>query len=855
MKQDHRYPSDSLERITRQIRETPDSEKMHEASARVWARLSEEATAEAASGQTTLIGGCSDFQAMIPHYLDGSLAEARAALLKNHTRACLDCRKALAKKPAGAEPVLQASRRFNWQPSSAILAMAAVLILVFGALFYAKRSPGKHASLQGQATVLQGAVFGLSGQGEPVFSGQTLAFEQPTRTRSENGAVLETVGDARIEIRKRSNFSLAHKPGATTFRLDRGGVIVRDAASKGDALYVATPECLISSNNAVFTVNHGVKGTRVSVLRGDVRVDRNGTEVQLSGGNQFSSRRTTSEVPMALELAWSTELDTYLALMEEHGPTRAKQEATALRTSPALLDALPASSLAYTAIALSGTAETSLALNPASLLENPAWDEWFLKTYTGPLLEDYRAALASFQGIEAYLAGDLVLAAQEGQSSLYGGVVALAERNGSAIDEELLQQHLTTLGQVAQVIVVEDPFSLTQQSADNQIYFWIGESYVVSATQPSVLSEVAGFLLHPETNPFVQSPFYQRVVDLYETGVHDVMAVDLEKVVAHQSQTDNQLQELGFANAESLMLRQHTVHEQTYGEAVFSFNGQLHGLPSWLAEPGPMGSLEFVSPDAAMVSALTMKEPAQILDDLMAILPGVDGEESTDPNDPENVIGLKFRDDFASALGGEVAVVFEPPFFPTPAWKLILEVYDYSGVQVGMEAMVAAINGNASEPMFVLEEEVAGDQVYYSLRSASTGIGFVYAFVDGYMIATPSWALLDRTIRYKESGYNMADMEQLTALLPADGQPDFSALFYENLAPTAESLVKLFPDAASRPEVLTALAQAKAKLTYAYAEQDRITFASASGNDPLGFGITRLLGGGPLGLGLIKGSK
>ena len=676
-----------------------------------------------------------------------------------------------------------------------------------------------------------------------------MAFGQPTRTRSESGAVLETVGDDRIEIRKRSTFSLAHKTGATTFRLERGGVIVREAAGKGETLYVATPECLVTSNNAVFAVNHGVKGTRVSVLQGQVSVDRNGQEVQLKSGNQFSSRRSTGEVPIALELAWSPEMDAYLALMDQSETTvSSKQETTPLRTSPALLDGIPATSLAYTAIPLTGPSGATPAFNPASLLENPAWERGFLREYTAPLMEGYRAAFASFQGLEPYLSGDLVLAAQEGQAALYGGVVAFAERNGSALDEAVLVEHLAGIDLQVKVVLVDDPYAQPEQ--EGHIYLWIGESHVIAATQPSVMAQVAGFLVRGDANPFVQSSFYQEIVELYETGVHDVMAVNLARIVALKSLPDNRLEEIGFANAESLMLRQHRLHGQTYGEAVFSFDGPMQGIPSWLAEPGPMGSLEFVSPDAAMVSALTTKDPSAILDDLLAILPGVENESSE-----QQELDLSLRDDLVSSLGGEVAVVFEPPFFPIPAWKLILEVYDYTGVQVGMEALVATVNGDSSEAVLVLEEEAAGDQVYYSLRSASTGLGFVYAFVDGYMIATPSWALLDRTIRYKESGYNMADMEQLTALLPADGQPEFSALFYENLAPTAESLVKLFPDAASKPEMLTALAQSKAKLTYAYAEQDRITLASASGNDPLGFGFTRLLGGGPLGMDLMKASK
>src|SRR5918992_1254051 len=101
--------------------ERVDQSAVNEAASRVWARVSEQASGEqlidspAAVAAAERIGGCADYQSLIPSYLRGELSPARALLLEDHGHECIPCRKALKAARTGEPRV--AARASHTKPA------------------------------------------------------------------------------------------------------------------------------------------------------------------------------------------------------------------------------------------------------------------------------------------------------------------------------------------------------------------------------------------------------------------------------------------------------------------------------------------------------------------------------------------------------------------------------------------------------------------------------------------------------------------------------------------------------------------------------------------------------------------
>ena len=72
------------------------------------------------------------------------------------------------------------------------------------------------------------------------------------------------------------------------------------------------------------------------------------------------------------------------------------------------------------------------------------------------------------------------------------------------------------------------------------------------------------------------------------------------------------------AHGVPLLHRRAEGSQQPDGDArAVGFDGQRTGIAAWLADPAPMGSLDYVSPEATFVTAFVVKSPAAIVDELL----------------------------------------------------------------------------------------------------------------------------------------------------------------------------------------------------------------------------------------------
>src|SRR4051794_34180710 len=341
------------EAVTQVTGEPIDPQQVEAAAARVWARLSQGAEAPRAeephAPAAHNLHGCEDFQSLIPAYLRGELSPARALLVEDHTRNCVPCRRALREAREGRNAAEHrpavTSRRSNkavWMSLAAILAIA----LGFGLITVVQDMLAGGARMARIESV-EGTLYRVAGDTSlPVGAGQTIDEGEEVRTAKGSTALVRMADGSLIEMSERAGFSLDAGRKGNTIQLERGRIIVRAAKQRNRHLFVATRDAQVSVTGTIFAVNSGTKGSRVSVVEGEVRVQQGAKDSLLHPGDQVTTHASVEQVTVKDEVAWSRnakEYDQLLAQLTALGHEIDSRVARpGLRYSTRLLDLAPA---------------------------------------------------------------------------------------------------------------------------------------------------------------------------------------------------------------------------------------------------------------------------------------------------------------------------------------------------------------------------------------------------------------------------------------------------------------------------------------------------------------------------------
>src|SRR5260370_14406887 len=226
-------------------------------------------------------------------------------------------------------------------------------------------------------------------------------------------------------------------------------------------------------------------------------------------------------------------------------------------------------------------------------------------------------------------------------------------------------------------------------------------------------------------------------------------------------------------------------------EADLLFAAERQGVASWLAAPASMGSLEFVSPNASMVTSAVIKNPRSIMEEIFKMIGSGDADFTQHVAEFESKTGVSVLNDITAPLGGEVTMAFDGPMIPTPRWKLIFEVYDPTTLQATISKLVDSFNREATNKRHSLQltQRQVGSRTYIVISSPNSPNSEVdYTFVDNYLVAAPDMGTISRAIQSRQAGYTLPHSSGFQALLPNDGYTNFSAVFYHNLGPVVGPL-------------------------------------------------------------------
>lgn len=799
----------ALERAVTEIRdETPDAAVVEAAAGRVWARLAEAAGQKPAES----IRGCADFQALFSDYRAGRLGGARALLLKDHLNQCVACRRAYDGKVV-AFPGRQTAEGAARRPRYGLRWAAAAGAIAAGVLIWVAIDQYGHGSGRAFIQTVNGALYEISPAGiRPLAAGADLPDGVDIRTAKDSEAVIHLSDGSTVEMRERAEFSTSRSGKDITIHLDRGDVIVQAAKRSSGHLYVATADCRVAVTGTVFSVNAGVKGSRVSVIQGEVHVAQDNQDKVLHPGEQSVSGPNLEQAPIQYDISWSRN--------SERLGAAAGKPATG-RVSP-LLQYAPANTVFFgilpdVAGAL-GDAQTALR---QQVSQNPQMRAW-LSGAGAPMLSKLQAA-------GEYL-GEVALVGLPGKNNEFQPPVFLATARRPGLRDFLKREGLP-------LAVEERP------------------GMVVFGAQPEAVNALARSL-DAAPGGFQGSPCYARLVEAQQAGADTVFCTDLQRMGAPSE------------GVRYIMGEERRVNDHAEGRATIGFDGPRTGIAAWLAPPAPMGSLDYVSPNATFLMAFVVKSPVAIVEELLALEQRSTENAGKTLDDVQREDGLDVRHDLGAALGGEFALAIDGPMFPTPSWKLIAEVYDPPRFETTIQKLVEIYGRESAKsggkPLRTSEETVDG-RVYYMIGAADpnplTEAHFTYA--DGYLIAGPSRAIVSQALQARAARTSIARSTKFVSLMPRDHYADFSAVIYQNLGSTLGPLIGMLGSLAPQPKgganPLGNLSNLQPSFIAAYGEQDRVTIAGAGnmmGMNPSSFAHGSLLGiaGNALPLGQFLGT-
>ncbi|HSE23367.1 MAG TPA: FecR domain-containing protein [Pyrinomonadaceae bacterium] len=864
-----------LDKVTADIRnEFVDAATVSAAAERVWARLS------AAADTTPLdlpamvehIEGCNDFQSLIPAYLSGSLSEARSLLLVDHTHECIPCRKAMKEaraQRAGTAAPARATRS-ALQPMILRWGIAAALVIGIGLLavpFVQRYWP--LGDLEATVQAAEGHVFQVADtRTATVSAGARLQAQERIRTAKDGRAIVRLKDGSTIEMKDRSEVYLTKSGQGTTIHLDRGSIVVEAAKQRGEHLFVETADSLVSVTGTVFSVNNGTKGSRVSVVEGQVKLNHAGSDQVLSAGEQVTTNPSIALIPVKDEVAWSRKADQYASALRSLAALKVdlnKIPSPQVRTSTHLLNLMPADSVVYAAIPnLANNLVESHRLIEERMNQNPALREWWQKEQSGK--QNMDQVMQTIRQFGDYLGEEIAVSVSLGENAKPEAPLVLAELKNSTGLREFIEQEIARYSagdtQKPNIQFVDNPLAaapVADGAKTETLYVWIQNDLLAASPRLDRLQQLAQTIASGGTGGFATNPFHDRIAQVYLAGAGLVVAANLEQIIAKSKaeratrgvENEAALEKLGILSVKYFILDQKETGGKTHTQAALSFNDTQKGIPSWLAAPGPMGSLEYISADANVVGGFVVKNPVALVDDLLDVLATVSPDLRKNIDAQQTARGLNIRDDIAAPLGGEFAFAIDGPVLPTPAWKMVFEVNDPQHLQQTLELLVGEVNKEAAKfgkSGLVMDREELDGRTFYTLKSTEFTLQVNYAYANGYLIVAPTKALVQRALTVHDAGNSLLHSPKFTAGLPADGNANFSAVLYHNLAPIVQPFANQLANTAQQlPQGPQAAVKAMAAemaptLAYAYAQGDSITFAANTDGGPFGLSPATIFG-------------
>jgi hypothetical protein len=822
----------------------PDTDEISASAQRVAGRLGIVEKGLQGSPMKETIESCEDVQRLLGSYRAGKLSGPRALFVEAHLRDCGACLSRF-RSGSGTEAVdwstPKVRRALGWRPQVFGWALAPSLALLLCAFFvyraYWQVPPGVRAEMQS----IDGAAYRISDTGDRQLQpGDKLSEGDHLRTAGGAHAVLRLADGSTVELNERSVVSVGARGQNMTVSLDNGAVIVQAAKRTSGHLYVKTPDCRVAVTGTVFSVDSGIKGSRVAVLQGTVHVTHGGVDSLLHAGDQISTSDNLSPAPLEQQVAWSHDRDKYAQLLAQFSTLEHRLGQIPFpqpRYTSDLLARVPADTLLYISIPNPGDfLSEANTIFQDQLEKSPELQQWWSGGKDRNTAE-LNSLVGKLHDVSQYLGDEIVIVGVKQNKNPGFAIVADVQKSGLA--DLLKAQILSSSSSAGLVVLDEDALNAApiQAKTKSAGYALIRPHEAVMSNSLATLKQVNA-QLNAGASGFATGEFGKQIAAAYSRGagvflaadLHQMMGDKLELMRANQKSKDA-IESSGMEDVRYLIAEHREANGVPENHLNLQFSGTRQRVASWLAAPAPIGSLDFVTPNALFAVALLSKDPKAIADDMMAITEPDSSARNEKWSQADEKLQISVRDDLAANLGGDFLLSLDGPVLPTPSWKAVIEVHDSARLEQTLERLTQAIRNQAhgqGAHSIAIESSQAGAQRFYAVRDVISGTTVAqYTFADGFMIIAPSRALLIEALQTHASGNSLSHAAAFRALLPKDENGNYSAIAYQNLGPALTPLLSQL-SGKSADAIRQLAADSRPTAICAWGKDNRIEAASDS---------------------------
>lgn len=534
-------------------------------------------------------------------------------------------------------------------------------------------------------------------------------------------------------------------------------------------------------------------------------------------------------------------LNQYPGLLPEFGQLVVKLQQNiqgpSARNDSRLLPLLPESTVFYAAFPNYGdVAQQTLKIFRDELQQSPVLRDWWQRgelATAAPKIEDCLEKLYQFH---EYLSDEIVVSGTiEGRNP---SLVFLAEIHKPGL-KNFLQQTIDHFAGKSKpgvrVLDLQELAATKDQGHTQELLVLVRPDLVVAASDLAALRSFSAHLDQHGPSRFLSTPFGQRVLQEYASGVTVLGAADLHKILAQippsMQQEQSAFHRSGFADMKYLVWDHKKIAGKSVSQMELSFIAPRHGAASWLAKSAPLSTLDFASPRPIMGLTLSLANPSQVFEDMKDFAPASSSSPFATLAQFEKALNLSLKDDLLKYLSGEFTLEADSLTPTRPAWKAIFKVNDATRLRQTLDTLLATTH---------LEVQHADDGgiTYnsFAIPSSTTTTKIAYAFADGHLIVASGREAASEAIQSHRSGESLSKSKPLLATLPPSQSLDASALIFSDpVAMSALQVRRFAPQMAGPIEKL--VGQGPPSVLGVYADDTTIRETSGSSTVDVGLGL------------------